>query len=188
MHASLGAAHKQWGRPQQRGAGTQDGGPTTSTPPPSKQGAPPSNKGAGAATRGQGCRQWGHPTTTTPQPSIPNRDTPCGITTCTLPLQHASYGHRQSVRAQPPTRCWAPPLPTLLGRREWGEARPRAVHSSTSARPAHTRARRTRDHLTHRHHTLAPQRSSSQTLSARGRTRALSHLPRPPHLGRWPTA
>nr|DAU93515.1 MAG TPA: hypothetical protein [Caudoviricetes sp.] len=71
-----------------------------------------------------------------------------------------------------------------MGRSDAG----RVVLLCTCGPRAHTRARRTRDHLTHRHHTLAPQRRNSQTPSASSRTRALSHLPRPPHLGRRPTA
>nr|DAU47286.1 MAG TPA: hypothetical protein [Caudoviricetes sp.] len=60
-----------------------------------------------------------------------------------------------------PRDCWAPLLPTLLGRREWGEATRAARAQQHDAARVRTRARRTDDHLTHRHNTLAPQRSHS---------------------------
>ena len=188
MDASLGGVHKQWGRPHQRGVGLQQGGRPSQTPTPLAVGAPPSNRGGSDRQRGVAAETGGTPIKQPPHPSIPNRDTPGRITACTLRLKRASYEHRQSVRAQP-THMVAGLHYCLPF---WGEGngekrRRRLALLCVRRRRAHTRARRTRDHLTHRHHTLAPQRSSSQTLSASSRTRALSHLPRPPHLGRWPT-
>lgn len=172
-----------------RGWGYKQGGSRRRHPPLLKQGAPPSSKGAGVLIGGGGGDRQGHPHRRPPHPSIPNRDTPLAITTCTPRLKRASYDHRQTVRAQPDHQsaglhCCHPSGEKGMGRSDAG----RTCTAARRGPRAHTRARRTRDHLTHRHHTLAPQRSSSQTLSARRRTRALSTLPRPPHLGRWPTA
>nr|DAY26444.1 MAG TPA: hypothetical protein [Caudoviricetes sp.] len=61
MKASPGGAHKQWGRPQQRGGLRQTLHPHT------KQGHP-INKGEGVSTQGEGVSTIGAPHNRTPQP------------------------------------------------------------------------------------------------------------------------
>ena len=120
------------------------------------------------------------------------------------PTNHRTTPHVHTALAHHPRNTYSPTVGTPSRphtpdatvhpppRNRWsGDPQGRRHDYDVSAGPAHTTTQTTtthhHDHLTHRHHTLAPQLRRSQALRPSIRPRVLPDMPHPPHLGPRPT-
>lgn len=153
------------------------------TPPPRITPGAPRKDGAGAQPRG-----GGHGTA--PPHHRQDRDTtthaPAHLHTPTATLYSPTVGTPSGYERTPGPRRRSPRLRGIGGT---VMRRPGADDHNVSAGPARTTRTHTthHDHITHRHHTLAPRRRRSQTRRTRSRPRVLPDLPHPTHLGHRPT-